>query len=177
MKSVIKKMKKYKYDKKMLQNIWEKDQHGTLDAKNLKILSFCVNLILLTFIVRFFARVYIMYCIANTDLATFIHHQNVSLFVWLLAYCIFANYLLKISNIDKNRSISARYGVKTLLFLLICLLEIFINMFFFVINFINYQALATICLFSLLLTVMAYFGIFITILDFIMSISYNKADK
>ena len=176
MKSIIKRVKKYRYNKQLLKNIYAKKRIGLWYKQSLKIISFWANIVLLTYIIRFFTRVYMMYKISGTDLATFVHQNYFVLFIWLIVYAVFANYLLGIGNTDHNIKIYSTRYVKTLVFLLLYVIEIFINLFFFINGIYDYKILSIISLLSLIPTLLAYFCIFVTTLDFIMYTTDNSDD-
>ena len=176
MKSVIERIKKYRFNKHLIKNVYKKKRMGVWDKQSLKVITISANVVLLTFIIRFFSRVYMMYEMEGTDLATFFHRKYLILVVWLIVYAVFANYLLGIGNTDRNIKIYSIRYVKTLVFLVLYLIEIFISLFFFINGIYDYKILAIICLLSLIPTLISYFCIFMTTLDFIMYTTDNSDD-
>ena len=146
MKSVIERVKKYRFNKQLIKNVYEKKRMGLWDKQSLKIIAISANVVLLTFIIRFFSRVYMMYEMEGTDLATFFHRKYLILVIWLIIYAVFANYLLGIGNTDRNIKIYSTRYVKTLVFLIIYVIEIFISLFFFINGIYDYKILSIIWL-------------------------------
>lgn len=176
MKSIIARLNNYRYNKNLFKNVYKKRVMGFWDKYSLKIISKCANVVLLTFIIRFFSRVYLMYKYSGTDLATFFHHKYIYLAIWLLLYAIFANYLLGIGNTDpKIKTYGTRY-IKTLVLLILYTIEIFINLFFFMNGIYDYSIISIISLLSLIPTLIAYICIFLCVLDFIMYTTDNSDD-
>lgn len=181
MKKVWDRLMTYRMNRSLWKRMFHNDRMGQMDHDNHKLISRGANIVLLTFVIRLFSRLWIM---GSTFFEThefqawpsFIGNNWLSLLILLLIYLVFSNYLLGISFRDQKTKRYARKYLKILVFILLYLIEIGVSFFYFINTLYDYYFLSLISLVSLIGTLYAYFIIFISVLDFCIYTTDNSDD-
>lgn len=181
MKSVIKRLITCHVNKDTIKRMIQNNRIGVMAKENHHLLSVGANLILITFLIRFVARIFIggnLY-IANNEGSswiTYLTHNWIILFIYAFFYVIFSNYLLGISfRNQKEARMSSKY-LKILVYILLYLIEIIISFIYFMGTLYDYYLVSLISLISLVGTLYAYFIVFIAVLDFCIYTTDNSDD-
>ncbi len=142
-----------------------------MDADDHKLIVRGAELILVTFMIRLFGRIWVSgseFLIHHpmSDWMTYVKENIVSLSIICFVYIVFSNYLLGVSfRSPKVRRFSYKY-IKILFFILIYVIELFVSFFYFMNVLYDYYWISLVSLLSIPVTFYAYFIVFIAILDY-----------
>lgn len=175
MKSMIDRLIKYRYNKDLIKNVFKAKNTGRMSGDHVSVIDKCSSYLLLTFIIRFFSRVYIEYNNSNLGIIDYVKNNFWGLLILFLIYTLFVNYLLGVGFKDKRIRLFSNKFVYVLGMILIYQIEIVVSLIFFINKLYDFYGISLVSLLSIPLSLFCYFGIFVAILDFILYSTDNSS--
>lgn len=165
--------------------LWKKiianKRMGVLDQDNYKLIVRGANLVLLTFLVRLFSRIWI------TGNTFFLDHsfgewvlflkENIGLVILCFVLILFSNYLLGFSLQNPKVKQSTSKYLKLFFLILVYSIEMIVSFIYFMNTLYDFYFFSLVSLLTLPVTLYAYFIIAISILDFCIYTTDNSDEK
>lgn len=174
---MIERLIKYRYNKNLIKNLFKSGNRGRMTGDHIALIDKCATTLLVTFIIRYFGGLYINHNLSELSIIDFLIKNIFQVVVLFGIYTFWVNYLLGVGFKDKRIKLFSNRFVFVLVLIVFYIIECITSIIFFMKHLYDFYAICLIALISVPVTLFCYFGIFISIMDFVMYSTDNSDDN